>query len=62
MPKISKIAVFGAKSVGKTSIIQQIVYGNYSIDKVSIHLIFLCLYQFKNQGNINILLMSDYSS
>ena len=31
---ISKIAVFGAKSVGKTSIIQQIVYGNYSIDKV----------------------------
>jgi len=34
MPKISKIAVFGAKSVGKTSIIQQIVYGNYSINKM----------------------------
>jgi len=36
MPKVLKIAVFGAKSVGKTSIIHQIVYGSYSIDKVSV--------------------------
>lgn len=34
MPKISKIAVLGAKSVGKTAIIHQIVYGNYTIEKV----------------------------
>ena len=34
MPKISKIAVFGAKSVGKTAIIHQIVNGNYTIEKV----------------------------
>ena len=36
---IPKIAVFGAKSVGKTSIIQQIVYGNYSLDKVGLKIL-----------------------
>lgn len=34
MPKISKIAVLGARSVGKTALIHQIVYGNYTIEKV----------------------------
>ena len=32
---ITKIVVLGAQSVGKTSIIEQIAYGNYKPGKVS---------------------------
>ena len=46
MPKVSKIAVFGAKSVGKTSIIHQIVYGSYTIDKV-------CKSTIQHKCNVN---------
>lgn len=34
--KVGKVVICGAKGVGKTSILEQLIYGNVTLDTVSV--------------------------
>jgi len=51
MGKISKILVCGHAGVGKTAVIEQLIYGNHAIGTVShihVYMYTLCLISFYN--------------